>query len=412
MYINQASTPTQVISRPPATRTDGSNAFAHVSMRDRVSGIIGDTIRRNPDYHQSIKDGLKKLQHDVATDAAIRLFDPPAPDYEQWAARFPRHKGSSWLGAEWFFAEVYAYRLVVQIARFWETMRDPFLPIKEEEMNSAGLWDVLGKALEEEGTLEEQLIQRLAASLWGNRIDMSMEQVAAQGTEAHEDHLLDDDLPEVAQWLIKHPAPVHFIMDNAGTEQALDLDLADLMLRKNIATQVLLHVKMQPTLVSDVIPADIHRLIELMDARGGDVRSLAQRLTQHLESGRLRVVPDFFWTGPDMMFELPPYLFRSMEGASLIISKGDLNYRRISNDAVWPAGVSLEQALGTFPSPLLALRTLKSDTVLRLSAEQMKQMDADDPEWRINGRYGIAQFERFGQTEVSASPGSTVKTSG
>ena len=367
-------------------------------MARRVPGIIGDTILRNDDYHSSIKEGLQRLKDKIAGDAPFTLFDPPAPDYEQWAERFARHDGQSWLGAEWFFAEVYAYRLVVQITRFWETLRDPFLPVKEEEMNSPGLWNVLGKALEEDGNIEEQLIQRLAAALWGNRIDMSMEQVAAQGTEAHEDHLLDDDLPEVAEWLIENPGPVHFIMDNAGTEQALDLCLADLMLRKNLAPEVVLHVKMQPTLVSDVIPADLHRLIELMAGRDADTRALAGRLSDHLESGRLRVAPDFFWTGPDMLFELPPYLFRSMEEASLIISKGDLNYRRITNDAIWPAGTSLGQAVGAFPAPLLALRTLKSDTILRLGADQVNEMDKTDAEWRVNGRYGIAQFERFGRT--------------
>jgi hypothetical protein len=37
------------------------------------------------------------------------------------------------------------------------------------------------------------------------------------------------------------------------------------------------------------------------------------------------------------------------------------------------------------------LRTLKSDAIVGLSAEQTSRLDAADRDWRINGRRGVIQ---------------------
>jgi hypothetical protein len=37
------------------------------------------------------------------------------------------------------------------------------------------------------------------------------------------------------------------------------------------------------------------------------------------------------------------------------------------------------------------LRTLKSDAVVGLPADQMRRLDSADRDWRINGRRGVIQ---------------------
>lgn len=363
-------------------------------MAVRVPGIIRETITLNPDYPPSVKDAFERLHDEVVGDAPLRLFALPAPDYDVWAGRFAAHRGETWLGTEWFFAEMLVYRLMMEAGRYWATLRDPFAPHKREELTAPTLWEVLGAALDVPGPLEERIAARLTYALWGNRIDLSLKQSAALGTHSRSEHLLTDDLPRVVDHLTSAPpGDVHFIMDNAGTEQALDFALVDLLLSERVARTVTLHVKMHPVLVSDIIVADIHLMLDAMQQRGGDASALAARLTEHLDAGRLVVVPDFFWNTDGRLWELPPRIAEPLRAARLVIGKGDANYRRATNDALWPPGASLAEAVGPFPAPLLLLRTLKSDTLVGVDAAVQARLDASgERDWRTSGAYGVAQF--------------------
>lgn len=365
-------------------------------MAVRLPGIIEETTERNSDYPPSVKSALQRLQDRLAGDAALHLFEAPAPDYDLWAKRFQPHRGETWLGTEWFFSEMLAYRLMLEASRYWTTRRDPFRPFKEEEMASAALWETLEAACALAGGVEERLAGHLVGALWGNRMDLSMKQVQQQGTEAEDDHLLVNDIPAATRHLLAQaPGAVHIIMDNAGTEQALDLALAALLLDADVARAMTLHIKMQPVLVSDVIEADVFRMLEAMKERGGAPAALAGRLQAHQRRGRLRVVPDFFWNTDGRLWALPPRLRRALQEARLVIAKGDVNYRRATHDALWPAGTSLADAVGAFPAPLLVLRTLKSDTLVGVAPEQIARLDETKEGWRTSGTYGVAQWAPF-----------------
>ncbi|MEX2401049.1 MAG: damage-control phosphatase ARMT1 family protein, partial [Rhodothermales bacterium] len=379
------------------------------SMAVRVPSIIDDVIERNADYPPEISDAFRRLRDEIAGDAPLRLFALPSPDFDLWRPRFAVHTDESWLDAEWFFAEMLAYRLMMEAGRYWSTLRDPFAPFKREELSSEALWSLLGEALALEGPIEERIYRMLLLNLWGNRIDLSLSNVAAKGTGASQEHLLADHASLAARHLtgdrgdgpagaaarasgIREPGTVHVIMDNAGTEEAMDLVLADLLLREDLAVNVVMHVKQLPVLVSDVITADVHEMVEAMKARGGEARRLAGRLDGYLESGRLRLVPDAFWNTDGRLWELPARLADAFEGASLVIGKGDVNYRRATNDALWPLETTLKEAVGTFPAPLLLLRTLKSDTLVEVAPDRAAALEADEPDWRTNGSYGVIQY--------------------
>jgi hypothetical protein len=360
-------------------------------MAVRVPGIIRETVERNADYPASVKDAFERLAGELEGDAPLRLFTPPAPDFDLWTPRFALHAGETWLDSEWFFCEMLVYRLMMEAGRYWATLRDPFAPFKREELASDALWEALAAVLDAPGTLEERLATGLRSLLWGNRIDLSLKQTAALGTSARDEHLLADDVPLVVRHVLgSEPGALHVIMDNAGTEQALDFAFVDLLLAEDLAATVTLHVKMQPVLVSDVIVADIYTMLDAMTQRGGEAAKLSARLKVHLGTGRLAVVPDFFWNTAGRLWELPPRL--SMKTAPLVIAKGDINYRRATNDALWPPGVPLSEAVCGFPAPLLVLRTLKSDTLVGIDAETQKRLDAIESDWRTSGAYGVAQF--------------------
>jgi hypothetical protein len=322
------------------------------------------------------------------------MFSLPAPDHDLWRRCFAPHADTSWLDTEWLFAEMLVYRLMIEAGRYWSTRRDPFAPQKREEMEGGAMWDALEKALAVEGEDEAVLDQLINASLWGNRIDLSLKQTAAMGTHAHDDHLIDDRIEEAVEHLLATaPGRVDFIMDNAGTEQALDLVLVDRLLTLGVASHVTLHVKMHPVLVSDATTEDVHILLNTLDEKGGQPKSLAARIREAVDAGRLSVVPDFFWTTPGRLWELPARIASTFSRAKLVVSKGDLNYRRLTNDAIWPVEAPVTAPLEAFPAPLLALRTLKSDSLIGVDPKVVDRLNRTGPDdWRTSGAYAVAQF--------------------
>jgi hypothetical protein len=75
----------------------------------------------------------------------------------------------------------------------------------------------------------------------------------------------------------------------------------------------------------------------------------------------------------------------------LVISKGDAHYRRLLGDRHWPYETSFEDILAYYPAPLVALRTLKSELVAGLAPGQTAWVASQDPEWMLNGRWGMIQ---------------------
>jgi len=53
------------------------------------------------------------------------------------------------------------------------------------------------------------------------------------------------------------------------------------------------------------------------------------------------------------------------------------------------------------PAPLLALRTLKSEPIVGVSAAAAGALDAADPSWRVNGRRAVAALGGARQPAVA-----------
>jgi hypothetical protein len=369
-------------------RTDGSNAFARYSMEVRVPRIARDVVERNGDYPPEVKEAVERLARDIETDAPLPAPRAPAPDVAAWTSAHLEHAGESWLHAEWFHAELAFYRELAVACRFWETGRDPFTPAKEEELAGQGPWARLEQALAAGGPRDERVAALLDACLWGNRVDLSY-QIATAREHRGDDDLIVDERSAAVPLLVRPGAQVHLVADNTGTELALDLALVDALLEG--AARVVVHLKMQPVFVSDAMPRDVWRLLERMGERGGDARAAAGRLRAAFDARRLELVPDPFWTGPRFLREAPEHLSEALAAATIVVLKGDANYRRVVDDACWKPETPFSRAASFARAPLLCLRTMKSDAVLGLPPGLAERLDAADPRWRIDGRRGLAQ---------------------
>lgn len=380
-------------NRPRPIRTDTSNAFAHDTMCRRVPNIIRETQRLNQDYPDAIQEALERLLRNIENNAPIPRIDDPV-----WAALYARHEGESWLDTEWFFAETYFYRLIVEAVRWQQTGRDPFAPRKLAEIRGGAIRQSLDRAFGIP-TGEGRPAEALLNALWGNRIDLSYAVSAAHGSAGTTDDLLVDERLAVVEYLLsREPGEVHVVLDNAGTELAMDFVLTDVLL-DGVAERVILHVKRHPTFVSDATYADVLTLLAEMTGRGdftkgfGDAgKEVGTRLQSALLDGRLLVEPDIFWNSGWFLWEMPPRFESFFARAALVIFKGDANYRRMVGDALWQPQTPFTQVTAYFPAPLLALRSLKSDPIVGLPVGMAERLDREDALWRINGRRGVAQF--------------------
>jgi uncharacterized protein with ATP-grasp and redox domains len=360
-------------------------------MATRVPAIIDHVLQANPDLSEAHADAVRGLSAMLRQGGPL----PPLGWSEQdggFGAALALRRHESWHSTDWFFAETYAYRQLVERTGYFADRRDPFLSTKLEEYASPAHAAALERGLEAART-DRDLAEVLLLALFGNRVDLSFAASMAHGLEIEKSDLLSDDREAAARLLRDGAGPVHVILDNAGTELTLDLVLVDTLL-STLGVTVVLHTNVHPTFVSDATSVDLDAFLDESRyvPRSAPERAFFERLRGALAAGKLRVASHWFWNGPDSLWDLPSEVSRNFAGARLVIVKGDANYRRTVGDAVWPETTRFADVTAYFPAPLLALRTLKSDPIVGLAQGVATALDAVDPTWRVNGRRGVASL--------------------
>lgn len=409
--------------RPPPSprpiRTTPDNEFAHTTVTTRLPANIRNASTVDPDLAPELRSRLGALSDEIAGDHPI-----PAPsdewwDADAWLRAWAPHAGSTWHDAVWYFAETYAFRLVLDRVRYFETERDPFAPFKRADLASGTAFLPIERFARrapapDGGTdaVRERLATALTFSLWGNRADVSFHSGGPMDHSEHDDErLLRDDRSGMVDTIVDGNGPVDMILDNAGAELAADLQLAAEIVEA-AGTPVRLHVKRYPTYVSDTTTADIHATLAAAHTAGGPAAALATRLEDHFGAGNLRVLSHPVWCEPHYLVDTPLHLARLLSSARLLIVKGDFNYRRVFRDTLWSTDVPDRAASGLVPAslptaggagaspaaarlahlPIALLRTMKSDVLVGVDPARVAQLDRDQSGWRTAGRHGVAQL--------------------
>lgn len=369
----------------PAPISTIDNDFAFNTMSVRIPDILRDVINHNPDYPLSVMKNLESLLKSIRDGDTVKMLPPDAHDYAAWLPQYEEQLNSyqpfNWHTCDWFFGETFAYRSMMEAVRYFETGRDPFAPTKREEIASDALWTFLEQAID----AEDDLVTLLGLAVWGNRIDLSYAPAREHGTTVDEEDLLVDHREAFVATLDAIPH-ISMILDNFGTEFAMDLVVTDALLKRE--KTVALHLKAHPTFVSDAIVLDFWSMLAAMDEY---VPQLSSRLRDNWEHGKLTLKLHPFWNSSYFLWEMPAHLKKSLRGSGLIV-KGDANYRRMVGDAIWESTIPFGEVLAYMQGPVLALRVLKSEPVVGLPAGIAKQLDTVDEQWRLNGRRGVIQF--------------------
>lgn len=190
---------------------------------------------------------------------------------------------------------------------------------------------------------------------------------------------------------------VDIVLDNAGFELITDLVLADFLVSFGLAHEIRFHGKTFPWFVSDVTANDFQWTIrQTMAANHKWMSKSGYQWQNYVKEGVWSYHDHPFWTQPhefcDMAADAPD-LYMTLQGADLVLFKGDLNYRKLTGDRYWDHTVGFDTALRGFgPAPLCSLRTLKANIQVGLQQGQAEKLSSQDPDWMTSGKYAVIQF--------------------
>lgn len=113
-------------------------------------------------------------------------------------------------------------------------------------------------------------------------------------------------------------------------------------------------------------------------------------------SGKFEIIADHFWTLPfcyNYLEKIDKNLYKDLSTSKLLIFKGDLNYRKLIGDINWPPTTPFKDALQGFqPSTIVALRSLKAESVSGLEPGKAEKAESMSSKWKISGNFGVIQI--------------------
>lgn len=252
-------------------------------------------------------------------------------------------------------------------------------------------------------------------ALWGNAADSSLIP-DLNSTEIQALHkqpaidmmreiIVDNDALEVWEYLrnareTKTKRHIDMVLDNAGFELFTDLIFAAYLIESDLATDITLHAKPFPWFATDTTPKDLDFFLGYLQSNG--VSFLASLIKKYLDNGVMRIESDPFWTTASSFHEIKdqaPELFQRLQDSHLTIWKGDLNYRKLIKDGLWPHTTPFKSALGCLGQgsqvKVLALSMNRSDTCVGIDTEEkVEVLDTIAPgkSWVRDGTYAVVSF--------------------
>ncbi|RAL10011.1 damage-control phosphatase ARMT1 family protein [Aspergillus homomorphus CBS 101889] len=434
---------------------------------DDLHRTVGETTDEEKRREgKEITGKLAALKYELQHNRQLTpLPDDGQPDIADYNKELEQRGTPVWHDASWLYSECYLYRrlsALFSLSKHWKgydvfarQKLSTFKSSRPAVLELAGRYKELATEAEKgnEGRTSEQVEQaeRVLFSemceicLWGNATDLSLltsltyEDIQKlQGSKARkaaEENILVNDLDAAFDVLQRarrerknQERRVDIVLDNSGFELFVDLILAGYLLSAGLATTIVLHPKVIPWFVSDVTPPDFMALINaLSDAQGfftapdesgrkheplsdkelSEVTFLFDHWSHLHAEGKLIIRPHTFWTLPGGYWRMPylaPDLYEDLKQSELVLFKGDLNYRKLTNDSMWDPITPFTTAIGPLGRPdsgirVMAFRTCKADVVVGLPAgvdEKLREQPggggSEARKWAWSGKWAVVSF--------------------
>jgi len=351
------------------------DSFARFTLDKRMP-IILERIIESQLFDDAIQNKLKDLAGKIP-NIQVKRLQLKNDEKPYWESFFQEYSQKELLKIPFLYAEIYFYKLILEIVDYHLLRIDPFSKTKEQDISvNLSLFQKVLAGLDDR-SLEELII----FSLTGNKADLSQ----LNNVEGELNVIIDHTEELVAA--IQHSNVIHIILDNAGVELFTDLLLTHHVLKRNIVKKVVLYPKLDPLLVSDATPKDIFYLLNVLKKIGND--EFSDLVFKWVDTGLIEIREDVFWNTPNGFTNLPSHILQFIKHSDVVIAKGDANYRRFFEDRKIP--VDFKGAPVEFSDSQFALRTLKTEIVAGISLDMARQLEEENPAWLYCGKYAVIQ---------------------
>ena len=403
-------------------------------------------IRKDVETNKSVMplnriDGLEE---------GLEYFNDDLEDWNRSIEENKLHDGSlpRWFDSAWLLVECYLYRKIKEFSLQTKHLKmfDPFVEQKQAACKSASaqMLIVANHLRQVDKTTCEssnhahpserkEFALFIQLALWANKCDLSLSGMSAENVQSQQltvdlrdsledmqENILCDNMSEL--WfkvqsikdLVRSPTrddkPIYIdlVADNAGYEVFVDLCLLHFLTLmmcpislQSSGVKFRIHLKRLPWYVSDTLKQDIDWLLNFMTGPDQEeaVCELGKKWQYYISSGFWELHEDRFWTLPNDYAAMPKVagdLYKTLEQSSLIIFKGDLNYRKLVGDRKWHLLTPFKAALREFaPAPLVTLRTTKADVVVGIEDINIYARINNNElprDWMVSGEFGLIQY--------------------
>ena len=372
---------------PPLSRNNGTG-FSRFTIEKRFPAIVKDVLRDARLKAPKIKHILRLLDEiQRGSPIDLSLFESPT---SYWSECINALAGRTWNNLSFFDTEFFFYHGLNSIAQFFSDGTDVFRATRRGALLDT-VAGVKGNIVTEKRI--DSLAPLISRALLGNNSDYSQLDRPDGLDVSRKIRIAVDQTPFLLEAIrSRRLKQIDYIVDNAGPELWHDLFLIDGLLGSIKVDAIVVHFKPWPMFVSDALVSDGQDTVDMLIQSGApELRGLGDRLSRQITLRRLQFLAHSAWGEPRHFSNLPHDLSQSLRASSLVIAKGDLNYRRFIEDRLWPA--STDQALASSNVPFygFSLRILKSDPVVGVSRGRQKELASADHDWRTSGRFAVVQ---------------------
>ena len=308
------------------------------------SEIIDSIIENNPSYEESVKKELIELKESLMKGNKPPMRNSTRNEWKLYKKSIENYDDCTWLTFPWFFMENFIYHEILEITNFTKNFQDPFEKQKSKSLEmvleSPKIFDILNNYLEIEENENTSIIEFFKHSLWGNLEDLSFscgnnENLKSEDSKTLEKIIVNNSF-QLENFIknLNQQSTIHIVLDNCGCELLCDMILAHILIKKKIVSKIQFHTKKYPVFVSDVMIKDFNFTIGQLK-KHQDLKHFGDIFENHLNSKEWTLFEHEFYTSPLALWEMPFDLRNVFEKASLVIFKGDANYRRILGDLHW-----------------------------------------------------------------------------
>lgn len=380
------------MKHPDFIRGNDPASFAHYTIKKRFPKILKDIIDNN-EFAVEVRSELENFLN-LLFSINVEKIDK-GEELELFNESVLAYCGESIFDAPFFVSEIFFYQKIASITEFHKNKQDYFSGLKQQSLTEA-VKHLLQQpknffGVPNDSARESQVKNALNFSLWGNLADLSLFSLTKANTQAafSDDNILINDTAKLLEFSSVYKGTIHFFLDNAGLELISDLYFIYILLRYT-ECNIQIHLKPIPMFVSDVTLQDWNETLNTLETLP-DVSSWTSTFNCALKGKRLNVSTSSFWAS---CYHFSDKWFNELgiSAGELVISKGDLNYRRFFEDRAWSPTVLSNEVVAKTNSTVLHIRTLKSEIITGLTNEKADWLNKQDKDWMINGKYGLIQL--------------------